>query len=81
MVLRLLKGESAESICRETGASVSRLNRWEAKYIAAGEAALERKQEHGRSGNSTAILQWLGVVVLLVIIVVLLTRFLGQPGE
>ena len=53
-VLRLLRGESLETLCRELGATAARLSAWREAFLRGGEAALkarpadERAEENAR---------------------------------
>ncbi len=52
-VLRLLRGESLETLCRELGTTAARLSAWREAFLRGGEAALkarpadERDEENG----------------------------------
>lgn len=81
-VLRVLKGESVDSISQELGVSVRRLESWHSAFVAAGTSALERKRgasENWWSKNSRTVLQWLALLAALLITVAMLVRFF-QPG-
>ena len=53
-VLRLLRGESLETLCRELGTTAARLSAWREAFLRGGEAALkarpadERAEENAR---------------------------------
>ena len=53
-VLRLLRGESLETLCRELGTTAARLSAWREAFLRGGEAALkarpadERDEENAR---------------------------------
>ena len=53
-ILRLLRGESLETLCRELGTTAARLSAWREAFLRGGEAALkarpadERDEENAR---------------------------------
>jgi len=52
LVLRLLRGESLDALCRETGLPASRIAEWRDAFLAAGETSLK-----SRRGTSEASLE------------------------
>ena len=42
-VLRLLRGESLETLCRELGTTAARLSAWREAFLRGGEAALKAR--------------------------------------
>jgi len=45
VVVRLLKGESLDSVSRETGVTVARLSEWRETFLSAGESSLKGKRD------------------------------------
>jgi hypothetical protein len=81
-VLRLLQGESVETVSLDLGVSVPRLERWKSSFVAAGSAELaKRKDDPSKSWavkHSVTIWQWIWLLFALVaiigILVVLMQR-------
>jgi len=48
LVLRLLKGESLDTLSREVGVSASRLSEWRDEFIAGGQASLLSREPDQR---------------------------------
>src|SRR5580698_3851629 len=72
-VLRLLKGESVVNISQELGVSVSRIERWQSSFLAAGAAELSKRKDDPWKGwaakYSVTTQQWIWLVLALVTIV------------
>lgn len=85
VVMRLLKGESAETVSRELGVPVGRIERWKSSFVAAGSAELARRKD----GPSTswlakhlgAIWQFIWLLVAIIVVVVTLVLYMqnGSP--
>ena len=83
-VLRLLKGESVDDLCDELGVSIRRLERWRDEFVNGGLDALARRKDLDQgwwARNRTGIIQWTLVLIALVGLVVLLTRFMQRGSE
>ena len=63
-VLRLLRGESLETLCRELGTTAARLSAWREAFLRGGEAALkarpadERAEENARLKAKVGESRW-----------------------
>jgi hypothetical protein len=81
-VLRLIKGESADSLSTELGVSIRRLERWRSNYMAGGSAELaKRKSPVSQSWfekQSGAILRWAGLIAALAASIALLALLLQR---
>ncbi len=51
-VLRLLRGESLETLCRELGTTAARLSAWREAFLRGGEAALKARPAQGQGGRT-----------------------------
>jgi hypothetical protein len=83
-VLRLLKGESADSVSQELGVSVGRIERWKNTFVAAGSAELaKRKGDSSKSWSkySGTIWQWMWLLVALVAVVSMLVLFMQRGPQ
>lgn len=84
-VLRLLKGESVETVSQELGVSVGRIERWKSSFVAAGSAELaKRKDVHSKSWaakHSGSIWQWMWLLLALVAVISLLVLFMQRGGQ
>jgi hypothetical protein len=84
-VLRLLKGESAETVSQELGVSISRVERWKNSFVAAGSAELaKRKEVHSKSWaarHSGSIWQWMWLLLAFVGVISLLVLFVQRGGQ
>jgi transposase len=78
-VLRLLRGDSVETLSSEMGVSVRRLERWKDEFIAGGSDALAKRKDVGSPGwwskNSAAIWQWTILVIGLILAITVLAHF------
>lgn len=45
IVLRLLRGEDLELLCREYGATAAQMSRWREDFLSAGEMAMKNREE------------------------------------
>jgi Helix-turn-helix domain len=84
-VLRLLKGESVETVSQELGVSVGRIERWKSSFVAAGSAELaKRKDVHSKNWAAThsgSIWQWMWLLLALVVVISLLVLFMQRGGQ
>lgn len=84
-VLRLLKGESVETVSQELGVSISRIERWKSSFVAAGSAELaKRKDVRSKSWaarHSGSIWQWMWLLFALVGVISLLVLFMQRGGQ
>jgi hypothetical protein len=82
-VLRVLKGDSLETVSQELGISVRRLERWRSSFVAAGSAELAKRKEVSSKGwagtHSISIQQWVWLLLALVGIVGMLVLYV-QSG-
>ncbi len=60
MVLRLLRGESAELLSREVGLPIFKLEQWRRKAEAALEGALKEREADPADGQLAAAMQRIG---------------------
>lgn len=60
VVLRLLRGESAELLSRELGVPIYRLEQWRAKADAALDGALKERETDTATGELAAAMQRIG---------------------
>jgi transposase len=77
VVLRLLRGESAELLSRELGPPILKLERWRRKAEAALDGALKEREGDPADGQLTAALQRIGELSMED---ELLRARIGRPG-
>ena len=84
-VLRLLKGESADTVSQELGVSVGRIERWKKTFVAAGSAELAKRKDGSSkswaSKHSGTIWQWMWLLVALVAVVSMLVLFMQRGPQ
>jgi len=84
-VLRLLKGESVETVSEELGVSSSRLQRWKESFVAAGSAELAKRKDVAAkswaSKHSRFIWQWMWLLLALVAVISILVVFMQRGGQ
>jgi hypothetical protein len=84
-VLRLLRGEPAETLSEEFGISIRRLERWQEEFISGGRNALARRKDLSSNNwlgeHAVAIRQWFWLVLALGAVVSLLAKLLERGGE
>jgi Homeodomain-like domain len=84
-VLRLLKGESVENVSHDLGVSISRIERWKSRFVAAGSAELARRKDDSSeswiSKHSRTIRQWVWLLIVLVAVVSLLVLFMQRSSS
>jgi hypothetical protein len=90
-VLRLLKGESVDTLSQELGVNIRRIERWKDRFLEAGSAELARRQDESSKGwlgkkgwfatHASSIWQWTWVLVALVAVISFLAVFMqrGSP--
>ena len=77
VVLRLLRGESAELLSRELGVPLYKLEQWRQKADAALEGALKERETDAAAGELAAAMQRIGELSM---VVELLRERGGKPG-
>lgn len=77
VVLRLLRGESAELVSRELGVPIYKLEQWREKADAALDGALKERESDAASGELAAAMQRIGELSMEV---ELLRARIGRPG-
>jgi hypothetical protein len=84
-VLRVLNGESLETVSQELGASVGRIERWKSRFVAAGSAELAKRKDIHSKGwaakHSGSISQWMWLLLALVAVISLLVLFTQRGGQ
>ena len=84
-VLRLLKGESVETVSQELGVTVGRIERWKSSFVAAGSAELARRKDDPSKGwrakHSRAVWQWMWLLVALVAVISMLVLFMQRGSQ
>lgn len=84
-VLRLLKGESVETVSQELGVSAGRIERWKSSFVAAGSAELAKRKDVHPKGwaakHSGSIWQWMWLLVALIAAISLLVLFMQRGGQ
>ena len=83
-VLRLLSGEPVNQLSEELDVSVQRLERWHSDFVAAGAAAMVKKNRAGQAwfaANSDSILQWLGLLFALIVTIAVFAYFLHSGPQ
>jgi hypothetical protein len=81
-VIRVMAGESVESLSRELNVTVHRIERWKNTFIEGGSAELSRKKEvrseNWASKHATSIQQWMWLLFAMVIVITLLVLYAGR---
>lgn len=81
-VLRLLEGESVETLSRDLGVATNRLERWRNDFVIAGSAALGRLRGSGSddwlSRHAAKFFQWFAFLVVMLIVVAAWQLFLHR---
>ena len=84
-VLRLLNGESVDTVSHELGVTVGRIERWKSTFVAAGSAELaRRKGAHSKSRglkNWASIRQWLLLLIALIAVISLLVVLMQRGTQ
>ena len=83
IVLRAVRGEPREALSEELHVAVERLAAWESTFLEAGKEALSSRKgkwpHHGKTGARIA--QWSALLLVLLGVVYLLTRFMESGGQ
>jgi hypothetical protein len=85
-VLRVMAGESMESLSRELNVSIQRIDRWKNTFIEGGSSELSKKtdaqSESWASKHASSIWQWLWLLLAMLVVITLLVLYLGRssPG-
>ena len=83
VVLRTLRGEPREALSEELNIPLERVAAWESTFLEAGREALSRRKakwpHHGKA--SARIAQWSALLLVLLCVVYLLTRFMESGGQ
>lgn len=83
-VLRLLKGESVETVSDELGITIGRLERWKDRFVSAGSAELAKRTDvpsnRWVAKHLGSIWQWMWLLAALVAIISILTVFMQRGG-
>ena len=64
IVLRLLRGEDLELLCRELGVTAARLSKWREQFLRAGQAVLKKRTPDARDLEIARLQQKLGEVTM-----------------
>jgi hypothetical protein len=85
-VLRLLRGESAETVSQELGVSVRRVERWKDSFVAAGSAELAKRkdvpaQSWAANHLGGPLRQWIWLLVALVAVISVLVVLLQRGSQ
>ena len=84
-VLRVLRGESVETVSEDLGVSIRRLENWQSEFVTAGSAALAKRNDlHSRgwlSKHSGSIAQWVWLLVALIAVISLLAVFMQRGSS
>jgi transposase-like protein len=83
IVLRVLGGESRQTVAHESDVSVDRIERWESRFLAAGERGLaSRRHSRSRAGRVLAAIgPWALLLAVLFVLVFFLTRLMESGGS
>ena len=83
-VLRLLKGESVETVSQELGVEVRRIERWKSSFVEAGSAELARRKDISSKSwagkHSGSIRQWIWLLFALVTVISLLVILMQRSS-
>lgn len=63
-VLRVLRGEDLELVCREIGTTAADLSRWRDSFLEAGAASLKTRPEDGRDRELKAMREKIGEMTM-----------------
>jgi hypothetical protein len=81
-VLRILKGESLDSVSEDVGVSIRRLTRWQNEFVAGGAAELSRRRSSTSHSwlkkQSGAIVRWTFLLLVLGASIALLALMLQR---
>jgi hypothetical protein len=81
-VVRVMAGESIESLSRELNVTVHRIERWKTTFIEGGSAELSKKKEvHSEnwvSKHASSIQQWMWLLFAMLIVITMLVLYAGR---
>ena len=81
-VLRVMAGESIESLSRELNVTVYRIERWKNTFVEGGSAELSKKKdvqtENWASKHAKTIQQWMWLLFAMIIVISLLVLYAGK---
>jgi hypothetical protein len=81
-VMRVLRGESVDSVSAELGVSIGRLERWQNKFVAAGTAELSKRKspvtENWFAAQFGVVLRWTGLLLALAVSIAVLALLLQR---
>lgn len=81
-VLRLLKGESVETVSDELGVTIGRLERWKDTFVSAGSAELAKRTDvpsnRWVAKHFGSIWQWMWLLAALVAIISILSLYMQR---
>jgi hypothetical protein len=84
-VLRLLKGESVQTVSQEIGVSVARIERWKGSFVAAGSAELSRRKDVSSknwvTSNWSVIRQWSWLLFALIAVISVVVMLKERGGQ
>jgi hypothetical protein len=84
-VLRLLRGESIETISLDLGVSASRIERWSESFLEAGSAELGKRRDLPSKNwpvqDWDSIRQWLWLLLALIAVISILVVFLQRAPQ
>jgi hypothetical protein len=84
-VLRLLKGESVQTVSQEIGVSVARIERWKGSFVAAGSAELASRKDVSSKNwvtkNLAVIRQWSWLLFALIAVISILVMLMERSGQ
>src|ERR1700677_1826895 len=84
-VLRLLKGESVESVSDELGLTISRLERWKDSFVSAGSAELAKRTDvpsnRWVAKHFGSVWQWMWLLAALVAIISILSVYMQRSSR
>jgi hypothetical protein len=84
-VLRLLNGESVETVSHELGVTVGRIERWKSSFVAAGSAELAKRKDISSKSwtvkHSGSIRQWMWLLFALVAVISILVVLMQRSPQ
>jgi hypothetical protein len=84
-VLRLLKGDSIETVSQDLGVAIPRIERWKNRFVEAGSTELAKRRSESSKGwvakHSSSIRQWIWLLVALIAFITILVVFLQRSPQ
>jgi hypothetical protein len=81
-VVRVMAGESIESLSRELNVTVHRIERWKTTFIEGGSAELSKKKEvrseNWASKHASSIQQWMWLLFAMLVVITMLVLYAGR---